>query len=70
VRRQGGAIGPDLTGIGARLTAEQIRTAILDPNAETSAGFEAFAGTMPVTFGQQFTAAQMEALVGYLAEQR
>ena len=67
---QGGAIGPELTAVGGRLSADQIRTAILDPNAETSPGFEAFAGTMPVTFGQQFSAAQMEALVGYLAEQR
>lgn len=67
---QGGAIGPELTDVGGRLSADAIRTAILDPNAEISAGFEPFAGTMPVTFGQQFTAAQMEALVGYLAEQR
>lgn len=67
---EGGAIGPDLTGIGGRRSEAEIRTAILEPNADTTAGYEAFAGTMPATFGQQFSAAQMEALVRHLAEQR
>ena len=70
VGTEGGAIGPDLTSVGARLSADQIRIAIMEPNADTTAGFEAFAGTMPATFGQQYSAAQMEALVRHLAEQR
>lgn len=69
VGAEGGVIGPDLTGIGGRRSTDEIRRGILDPNAETTPGYEAFAGTMPVTFGQQFSAAQMEALVQYLAEQ-
>jgi mono/diheme cytochrome c family protein len=64
---EGGPIGPPFDGIGARLDADALRRAILDPNADTAKGYEAVAGTMPTTFGQQLTAAQLEALVGYLA---
>ncbi|MEX2582988.1 MAG: c-type cytochrome [Gemmatimonadota bacterium] len=67
---EGGPIGPPLTGIGAEQDAESIRHAILQPNADTTAGYEAVAGTMPATFGQQLTAAQLEAMVQYLATQR
>ncbi|HUE96464.1 MAG TPA: c-type cytochrome, partial [Longimicrobiaceae bacterium] len=67
---EGGPIGPPLTGIGARLDGDAIRRGILDPNAEVAAGFEQFAGTMPTTYGQQFTAAQLEAIVQFLAAQR
>jgi hypothetical protein len=67
---EGGAIGPDLSTVGARLDVNEIRTAILDPNADISAGYEAFAGTMPATIGQTLSAAQLEALVRFLAEQR
>lgn len=64
---EGAPIGPALDGIGARHDADYIRRAILEPNADTAAGYEAVAGTMPPTFGQQLTAAQLEALVQYLA---
>jgi mono/diheme cytochrome c family protein len=67
---EGGVIGPDLSTVGARLDVNEIRTAILDPNADISAGYEAFAGTMPATMGQTLSAAQLEALVRFLAEQR
>src|SRR5690606_35167000 len=67
---EGGAIGPALDGIGGRMTADQIRHSILDPGAEVAAGFEAFAGVMPATFGTQLTAAQLEAVVTYLAGPR
>jgi mono/diheme cytochrome c family protein len=67
---EGGPIGPPLTGMGARLDRERIRRAILLPNADTADGYAAVAGTMPATFGQQLTAAQMEALVDFLASQR
>jgi hypothetical protein len=40
------------------------------PNADTAKGYEKFAGTMPLTFGQQLSAAQLEALVGYLARRK
>jgi mono/diheme cytochrome c family protein len=67
---EGGPIGPPLTGIGARLDAEYLRNAILNPSAEIAAGYEAMGGTMPQTFGNQFSAAQLEAVVQYLANQR
>jgi mono/diheme cytochrome c family protein len=67
---EGGPLGPELTRIGARLDADAIRRSILDPAAEAAEGFEAMAGVMPATFGQQLTAAQLEALVQYLAAQR
>src|SRR5690606_9698674 len=64
---EGGAIGPPLTDVGARLGPEEIRRAILTPGADTTAGYEAVAGTMPANFGDQLTAAQLEALVEHLA---
>ncbi len=66
----GPPIGPPFDGIGSHLTADQIRRAILDPNAEASEGFEQFAGTMPQTFGQTLSAAQLEAVVQFLAGRR
>ena len=67
---EGAAIGPPFDGIGARRSADQIRRGILEPNAEIAPGFESFAGTMPQTFGQQLTAAQLEALVTFLGGRR
>lgn len=66
---QGGPIGPAFDGIGARRDAAHIRRSILEPNADTTEGFEAVAGTMPPNFGDQLTAAQLEALVQFLASQ-
>ena len=63
----GGPVGPPFDGMGRRLSAERIRRGILDPNAETAAGYEQFAGSMPATFGQSLSAAQLEALVSFLA---
>jgi mono/diheme cytochrome c family protein len=67
---EGGAIGPDLTHVGARANASSIRESILDPNAKITKGFERFAGIMPKTFGDQMTAAQLEALVRFLAARK
>ena len=67
---QGGAIGPEMTRIGARLSADEIRRGILEPNAEIASGYEQFAGMMPAIFGQQLNAAQLEALVRFLAARR
>lgn len=66
---EGGAIGPPLDDLGARRDADHIRRSILEPNADTTAGYEGMAGTMPANFGQQMTAAQLEALVRFLAAQ-
>jgi mono/diheme cytochrome c family protein len=64
---EGGPIGPAFDGIGSRLSTDRIRRGIIQPNADTADGYAAMAGTMPATFGQQFNAAQLEALVEYLA---
>ncbi len=63
----GPRIGPPFDGIGARLTPDRIRHAILFPNADTAKGFEQFAGMMPQNFGTKLSAAQLEAIVQFLA---
>ncbi len=67
---KGAPIGPPFDGIGRRRTAEYLRRSILVPNADTAKGYEKFAGTMPLTFGQMLSAAQLEALVQFLASRR
>lgn len=67
---EGQEVGPPFDGIGARLSPDEIRGAILDPAATVSPGYEQFAGVMPPNFGTRLTAAQLEALVGFLAERR
>ncbi len=66
----GGAVGPPFDGMGGRLSRDRIRDGILNPAATVARGYEAMAGTMPPTFGQQMTAAQLEALVSFLAARR
>jgi cytochrome c oxidase subunit II len=67
---QGQVVGPPFDGIGARRDAAYIRRSILDPGAEAAAGYEPLAAVMPRDFGSRMTAAQLEAIVAYLAEQR
>lgn len=67
---EGAPIGPPFDGMGGRIDADRIRRGVLEPNAEIAEGYEQFAGTMPPTFGQQLTAAQLEAIVEFLAELR
>jgi mono/diheme cytochrome c family protein len=64
---EGPPIGPSFDGMGSRVTAERIRRGILDPNAEVADGYQQFAGMMPATFGEQLSAAQLEAIVQFLA---
>jgi len=65
-------IGPAFDGIGARVDADYIRESILDPAAAAAEGFEHLLDPpmMPATFGDQFTASQLEALVQFLVSQR
>lgn len=70
VQGKGGQVGPPLDAIGRTRDATYLRRAILQPNADTAKGYEKLAGTMPATFGQQLTAAQLEALVTWLASRR
>lgn len=67
---KGGQVGPPFDHIGGARNAEYIRRSILFPNADTAKGYEKFAGTMPATFGQQLSAAQLEALVSWLARRK
>src|SRR4051812_1567146 len=67
---EGGAIGPDLTHVGGRLSATLIRESILTPDAKVAKGFEKFKGIMPKTFGHQLTGEQLEALVQFLASHK
>lgn len=67
---EGQEVGPPFDAIGARLSAEEIRQAILDPAASVSPGFEQFAGVMPTNFGSRLTASQLEALVQFLAARK
>src|SRR5213596_2893688 len=64
---QGQVIAPDLTHVGSRRDAESIRKKILDPASSVTKGYEKLAGIMPKTFGTMLNAAQLEALVQYLA---
>ena len=63
----GGAIAPDLTHVGARRRVESLRGKILDPASSVTRGYEQFAGVMPKTFGTMMSAAQLEAVVRFLA---
>src|SRR5205085_3232197 len=67
---KGGVVGPSWDHVGSRRTAASIRKKILNPSSDTTKGFEKFAGTMPATFGQMLTAAQLEALVTFLANKK
>jgi mono/diheme cytochrome c family protein len=67
---EGNAIGPALTDVGARRDAAYIRQSILQPGADISSGYEAFAALMPTDLGDRMTAAQLEALVEFLVAQR
>ena len=60
-------VGPTLNGIGARVDKDYLRRSILDPNLETSEGYEGLLGAMPPNFGELFTAQQLEILVDYLS---
>ena len=64
---QGQVIAPDLTHVGSRRNAESIRKKVLDPAASVTKGYEKLAGIMPKSFGTMMNAAQLEALVQYLA---
>jgi mono/diheme cytochrome c family protein len=64
---QGQVIAPDLTHVGGRRSPDAIRRKILDPAASITKGYENMAGIMPKTFGSMMNAAQLEALVQYLA---
>lgn len=65
---EGGPVGPPVEEMreGGR-SPDYIRRSILSPNADTASGYAPMAGTMPMNFGDRLTAAQLEALVGFLS---
>ena len=64
---QGQTIAPDLTHVASRRDANSIRAKILNPMSSIAKGYEKLAGIMPKTFGTLMNAAQLEALVQFLA---
>jgi cytochrome c551/c552 len=67
---KGGTIGPSWDHVGSRRSAASIRKKILNPASDTTKGYEKYAGMMPKTFGQMLSAAQLEALVTFLANKK
>ena len=63
-------MGPTFDRMGARVDADYIRESILDPAAGASEDFEHLITMMPLTFGSQLTASQLEAVVQFLVSQR
>ncbi len=61
-------MGPSLQSIGSRLSVEEIRQSIIDPEVVIPEGFSG--GMMPANFGEQITAREMEMMVQFLAQQK
>ncbi len=59
-----GTIGPNLDDVIPDLSASDIKTSIVDPNATITPGFPA--GTMPQSFGDTMSDQQVNDLVAYL----
>lgn len=67
-----GQVGPDLNAVGGRLSADEIRQSILQPDevlAENCPTGPCLPGLMPKVFGDQLSAAQLELLVAFLSSQ-
>ncbi len=62
------SLGPSLEDVGRRLSAEQIRQNILQPNAQISDGFTP--DVMPKDFAEKMTVKELEMIVNLLAEQQ
>lgn len=60
-----GTTGPDLDRVLPGMSEDELRTSIVDPDAEIAAGYEA--GIMPQTFGDSLSSQQLDGLVAYLA---
>lgn len=58
-------VGPNLTDVGNRLKIEQIRTSIVDPKAEISAGFPPIMPDFP-----SMTITELEMVTRFLAQQK
>ncbi len=61
-------VGPALTDVGSRLSVEQIRESIIQPDVEIAEGFSA--GMMPKDFADRMTVKELEMIVKLLSEQK
>ncbi|MCK5640026.1 MAG: c-type cytochrome [Gammaproteobacteria bacterium] len=61
-------LGPSLKIVGRKLTAEEIRQSIIDPNAVIADGFSG--GMMPANFADQMMVKELEMIIHFLAEQK
>jgi cytochrome c2 len=57
-------LGPALNGIASRMNRDQLKAAIIDPNAEIAEGYEA--DMMPDTFGEEMADSELQLLLDYL----
>ena len=57
-------VGPSIDGVGSRLSADELRESILDPNAVLVEGFPA--DTMPPVWADELSGEQVDQLVAYL----
>ncbi len=62
----GADVGPALKGVGNRMSRDQIKTAIIDPNATIAEGFEP--DLMPGSFGDDMTDGELQLLLDYLTK--
>ena len=60
-------VGPGLVDVGDRLSQEQLRQSVIDPNAVLAEGFPA---AMPADFGLKMTVNELEMIVSFLAEKK
>ncbi|HEY7561823.1 MAG TPA: cytochrome c oxidase subunit II [Gaiellaceae bacterium] len=61
-----GQVGPNLDDVLPGMSAEQIHTSIVDPNASIAKGFQP--DVMPKNFGDMLTDPQLDGLVKYLQQ--
>ncbi|MCP3672093.1 MAG: cytochrome c [Gammaproteobacteria bacterium] len=60
-------VGPGLLGVGVRLSANEIRQSIIDPNAVITEGFQP---AMPADFADKMTVKELEMIVKFLVEKK
>jgi len=68
-----GGVGPNFNQVGSRLSVDEIKQSIMDPNAVIAENCPAGpcpSGVMPQNFGQRLTQEQIQTLAEYLAEQK
>lgn len=64
VRDETRRIGPPLTSVASRLSPEEIRQSIVDPDAVVAKGYAA--GLMPKTFGKDLKPQELDMLIEHL----